>query len=76
MNALKLNLENLPMPAQPGDAKREFIGFWLRATELRALPDGRFEIVVELTPRKRQAPRRAAHKRGMSQEGNEGADER
>jgi hypothetical protein len=27
----------------------------LRATELRALPDGRFEIVLELTPK--AAPR-------------------
>jgi hypothetical protein len=25
--------------------------FALRATELRALPDGRFEIVLELTPK-------------------------
>jgi hypothetical protein len=66
------------MPTKPDHAKREFIGFWLRATELRALPDGRFEIVVELTPRKRQTPRRAARERGTSEEKreSEAADER
>lgn len=63
------------MSTQPDHCNRDFIGFWLRATELRALPDGRFEIVLELTPRKKQAPRRPAHKRGMSQEESEAADE-
>ena len=64
------------MPIQSDHPKSDYVGFWLRATELRALPDGRFEIVMELTPRRKQAPRRAAHKRGRSQVESEAADER
>ena len=40
-------------PTASPSSKTE-VGFWLRATELRSLPDGRFQIVIELTPRTQQ----------------------
>jgi hypothetical protein len=50
-----------PTTPPPADATT----FALRATELRALPNGRFEIVLELTPKlqQRQADQASARHR-------------